>query len=54
MAGAWGVQVEDAAAAYERCVANGGVGVLPPTTLGDDKTKTMVGGGGVALLPTCG
>jgi 4-hydroxyphenylpyruvate dioxygenase len=30
-----GIRVTDAAAAYEACIANGGVGVLPPTTLVD-------------------
>lgn len=33
-----GIRVTDAAAAYEACVANGGVGVLPPATLVDTAT----------------
>lgn len=33
-----GFRVADAAAAYEACVANGGIGVLPPATLVDKET----------------
>jgi 4-hydroxyphenylpyruvate dioxygenase len=38
-----GIRVADAAAAYEACVANGGVGVVPPVTQIDQATgKEMV------------
>lgn len=35
-----GILVGDAAVAYEQCIANGAISVLPPTTLVDKKTGT--------------
>ncbi|KAG5182195.1 p-hydroxyphenylpyruvate dioxygenase [Tribonema minus] len=45
-----GIEVEDAAAAYEQCTANGGTGVLAPTDCGNGVTVSEVAAYGDVVL----